>query len=153
WSSIFGTIKYWISLIWNKVKDGWDAIKKKVVDTVTGAKDAVVDKFTDMYNGAKKWIDNIGSYIDDAKKWMKDKAVSLGKSVANGAISGLNKMIGGINKISKAITSKKLMDEIPELSTGTSKGKPKSNSKGQLKQPTTAVVNDRGRGNGQGPNG
>src|SRR5699024_12221862 len=76
-----------------------------------------------------------------------------GKSVANGAISGLNKMIGGINKISKAITSKKLMDEIPELSTGTSKGKPKSNSKGQLKQPTTAVVNDKRRGNGRGPNG
>ena len=37
----------------------------------------------------------------------EDKAISLGKG-ANGAISGLNKMIGGINKISKAITSKKL---------------------------------------------
>ena len=83
----------------------------------------------------------------------KDKAISLGKSVANGAISGLNKMIGGINKISKAITSKKLMDEIPELSTGTSKGKPKANSKGQLKKPTTAIVNDKGQGNGRGPNG
>src|SRR5699024_2439100 len=42
---------------------------------------------------------------------------------------------------------------IPELSTGTSKGKPKSNSKGQLKQPTAAVVNDKGRGNGKGRNG
>src|SRR5699024_3182887 len=138
---------------WNKVKNGWNSIKKHTVDMVTGAKNAVVNKFTDMYNGAKKWIDEIGSYIDGAKKWMKDKAVSLGKSVANGAISGLNKMIGGINKISKAITSKKLMEERPELSTGTSKGKPKSNSKGQLKQPTAAVVNDKGRGNGRGPNG
>ena len=153
WNSIFGTIKYWMNEIWTKVKNGWNSIKKHTVDMVTKAKDAVVDKFTGMYDGAKKWIDKIGSYIDDAKKWMKDKAVSLGKSVANGAISGLNKMIGGINKISKAITSKKLMDEIPELSTGTSKGKPKSNSKGQLKQPTTAVVNDKGRGNGRGPNG
>ena len=153
WKSIFGTIKYWMNQIWNKVKNGWNSIKKHTVDMVTQAKNAVVDKFKGMYNGAKKWINNIGSYIDDAKKWMKDKAVSLGKNVANGAISGLNKMIGGINKISKAITSKKLMDEIPELSTGTSKGKPKSNSKGQLKQPTTAVVNDKGRGNGRGPNG
>lgn len=153
WKSIFGTIKYWMNQIWNKVRNGWNAIKNHVVDAVTGAKNAVVNKFKGMYNGAKEWIDNIGSYIDNAKKWMKDKAVSLGKNVANGAISGLNKMIGGINKISKAITSKKLMDKIPELSTGTSKGKPKSNSKGQLKQPTAAVVNDKGQGNGKGRNG
>ena len=153
WNSIFGTIKYWMNEIWTKVKNGWNSIKKHTVDMVTKAKDAVVDKFTGMYNGAKEWIDKIGSYIDDAKKWMKDKAISLGKSVANGAISGLNKMIGGINKISKAITSKKLMDEIPELSTGTSKGKPKANSKGQLRKPTTAIVNDKGQGNGRGPNG
>src|SRR5699024_4531285 len=153
WNSIFGTIKYWMNKIWSKVRIGWNTIKKHTVDMVTKAKDAVVDKFTGMYNGAKEWIDKIGTYIDNAKKWMKDKAVSLGKSVANGAISGLNKMIGGINKISKAITSKKLMDKIHELSTGTGRGKPKTNSKGQLKQPTTAVVNDRGRGNGQGRNG
>lgn len=153
WKSIFGTIKYWMNQIWNKVKNGWNSIKKHTVDMVTKAKDAVVDKFTGMYNGAKEWIDKIGSYIDNAKKWMKDKAVSLGESVANGAISGLNKMIGGINKISKAITSKKLMDEIKPLHTGTRKGAPKSNSKGQLKQPTTAVVNDKGQGNGRGPNG
>lgn len=153
WSSIFGTIKYWMNQIWNKVKNGWNSIKKHTVDMVTQAKNSVVDKFKGMYDGAKKWVDSIGSYIDDAKKWMKDKAVSLGTSVANGAISGLNGMIGGINKISKAITSKKLMDEIKPLHTGTSRGKPKSNSKGQLKQPTTAVVNDRGRGNGQGRNG
>ena len=153
WKSIFGTIKYWMNQIWNKVRNGWNSIKKHTVDMVTKAKDAVVDKFTGMYNGAKKWIDKIGSYIDDAKKWMKDKAVSLGKSVANGAISGLNGMIGGINKISKAITSKKLMSEIKPLHTGTRKGAPKSNSKGQLKQPTTAVVNDKGQGNGKGRNG
>ncbi len=153
WKSIFGTIKYWMNQIWNKVKNGWNSIKKHTVDMVTKAKDAVVDKFTGMYNGAKEWIDKIGSYIDNAKKWMKDKAVSLGKSVANGAISGLNKMIGGINKISKAITSKKLMDEIKPLHTGTRKGAPKSNSKGQLRKPTTAIVNDKGQGNGKGPNG
>ncbi len=153
WKSIFGTIKYWMNQIWNKVKNGWNSIKKHTVDMVTQAKNAVVDKFKGMYDGAKKWVDNIGSYIDNAKKWMKDKAVSLGKNVANGAISGLNKMIGGINKISKAITSKKLMDEIKPLHTGTRKGAPKSNSKGQLKQPTTAIVNDKGQGNGRGPNG
>ena len=153
WKSIFGTIKYWMNQIWNKVRNGWNAIKKHTVNMVTGAKNAVVDKFKGMYHGAKSWIDRIGSYIDNAKKWMKGKAVSLGKSVANGAISGLNKMIGGINKISKAITSKKLMHEIKPLHTGTRKGAPKSNSKGQLRKPTTAIVNDKGQGNGKGPNG
>src|SRR5699024_6905079 len=163
WESIFGTIKYWMNEIWNKVKNGWNSIKKKVVDTVTDAKDAVVDKFTGMYDGAKKWIDKIGGYLDDAKKWMADKASAMGTAVANKAIDGLNLMIGGINKISKGITGSKLIDPInpiggkatvgKKLSTGTRKGKVRTNSKGQLKDSTLATVNDKGRGNRKGRNG
>ena len=153
WKGIFGTIKYWSSAIWNKIKNTWTNIKNKIGHMAQGAWDAVKSKFKGMYNSAKYWVDQIGSYISNAKKWMKKKAASLGKSVANGAIWGLNKMIGGINAISKAITSKKLMKKIPTLSTGTTKGKPKSNRKGQLRKPTPAIVNDKGRGNGKGRNG
>lgn len=153
WKGIFGTIKYWSGAIWNKIKNTWTNIKNKIGHMAQGAWDAVKSKFKGMYNSAKYWVDQIGSYISNAKKWMKKKAASLGKSVANGAIWGLNKMIGGINAISKAITSKTLMKKIPTLSTGTAKGKPKSNRKGQLRKPTPAIVNDKGRGNGKGRKG
>src|SRR5699024_12221544 len=102
WKSIFGTIKYWMKQRRKEVRKGWHAIKNHVVDAVTGAKNAVVNKFKGMYNGAKEWIDNIGSYIDDAKKWMKDKAVSLGKNVANGAISGLRSEERRVGKESRS---------------------------------------------------
>lgn len=153
WKGMRNTIAYWLTSMYNKVRSSWTNIKNKTSQMAQAAWDAVKNKFKGMYNSAKHWVDEIGRYISNAKKWMKDKAISLGKSVANGAIWGLNKMIGGINKISKAITSKKLMEKIPELSTGTVKGKPKSNRKGQLRQATPAIVNDKGKGNGRGSKG
>lgn len=153
WKGMRNTIAYWLTSMYNKVRSSWTNIKNKTAQMAQAAWDAVKDKFKGMYNSAKHWVDEIGNYISNAKKWMKDKAISLGKSVANGAIWGLNKMIGGINKISKAITSKKLMEKIPELSTGTKKGKPKANRRGQLRQATPAIVNDKGRGNGRGSKG
>ncbi len=153
WKGIFGTIGYWLSHTLSKVKNIWSNIKHSIGSMAQGAWNAVKSKFHGMYTSAKYWIDRIGEYIHKAKSWMKNKAIALGKGVANGAIWGLNKMIGGINAISKAITSKGLIKKIPTLSTGTRKGKPKSNSKGQLRKPTPAVVNDKGRGNGKGRNG
>lgn len=153
-AKMWESIRYRMSIIWNNIRNGWNNIKNYIGDMANRAKNAVVNKFRDMYNGAKKWVDNIGSYIDNAKSWMKSKALKLGKSVANGAISGLNKMIGGINKISKAITDKNLMKTIPSLSTGTTapNGVP-VNRDGQLKQSTAAIVNDKGPGNGTGARG
>ncbi|HDK4060542.1 TPA: M23 family metallopeptidase, partial [Staphylococcus aureus] len=62
-----------------------------------------------------------------------------------------NSMIGGINKISKAITDKNLIKPIPTLSTGTLAGKGvATDNSGALTQPTFAVLNDRGSGNAPG---
>ena len=59
-------------------------------------------------------------------------------------------MIGGINKISKAITDKNLIKPIPTLSTGTYSGASvATDSNGGVSSPTLAVVNDRGSGNAQ----
>ena len=153
WKGMRNTIAYWLNSMYSKVKSSWTNIKNKTSQMAQAAWDAVKNKFKGMYNSAKYWVDEIGNYITNAKKWMKNKAISLGKSVANGAIWGLNKMIGGINKISKAITSKNLMEKIPELSTGTVKGKTKANRRGQLRQATPAIVNDKGKGNGRGSKG
>lgn len=83
---------------------------------------------------------------------MGKAAGDLGKKVANKAIGGLNGMIGGVNKISKAIMGKdKLINTIKPLSTGTYDGSSlATDSNGGLRQPTVAMVNDKGPGNGPG---
>lgn len=99
----------------------------------------------------KSWLDKTLGWIKNIKKDFGKAASELGKSVANKAVDGLNGMIGGINKIAKAITDKTLIKTIPKLSTGTFDGTTlATNSDGGLRQPTLAVVNDRGQGNAPG---
>ena len=146
--SIFYVLRNTITSLLNKLKNTiiniWNAIKNRVTNIVTATKNNVANGFKGMYNKGKEWLDKLKNFIGNSKEAFKKKAASLGKAAANGAISGLNKMIGGINKISKAITDKSLIKEIPKLSTGT---------RGSIKKPTPAIVNDKGRGNGKGPNG
>lgn len=149
WKSVKGLL----NRLRNFSRDAWNGIKNKTTDLVNGTKKNVVNGFKSMWEGGKKWINKLGSFISNAKAGFQKKAKSLGLSAANGAISGLNKMIGGINKISKAITDKNLIKKIPTLSTGTGDGAVSTNSQGQLTSPTTAIVNDKGPGNGTGING
>lgn len=134
----------WMSETKNSIGKKWSEIKTNVSNFAENTRKAAVDKFESMYNGATKWVGNIGKFISDSKKAITDKASSLGKSVANGAIGGLNGMIDGINKISSGIMDKNLLSKIPTLSTGTVKD-------GAIAKPTLAVVGDKGPGNG--PNG
>lgn len=134
----------WMSETKNSIGKKWSEIKTNVSKFAEDTKKAAVDKFESMYDGATKWVSNIGKFITDSKKGITDKASSMGKSVANGAIGGLNGMIDGINKISSGIMDKKLLSKIPTLSTGTVKD-------GAIAKPTLAVVGDKGPGNG--PNG
>ncbi|MEB7507184.1 M23 family metallopeptidase [Staphylococcus xylosus] len=101
---------------------------------------------------SKKWLGDTLQWIKDVGADMGKAAGDLGKKVANKAIGGLNGMIGGVNKISKAITGKdKLINTIKPLSTGTYDGSSlATDSNGGLRQPTVAMVNDKGPGNGPG---
>ena len=130
-------------------------IKKRVTSLVHGARDNVVDGFKAMYDKGKSWIDKLKNFLSGSVSGFKSIASKVGKGIANGAISGLNKMIDGVNWLSKKIMDKKLIkDKIAKLSTGTggSNGV-KTNSKGQLQEDTLAMVNDKGPGNGKGRNG
>lgn len=165
WGLIWGYIRDTINLIKNKIINTWDNIRDRMWEIVTSIKNNVVNKFKDMYNGAKTWLDRIKSYLIGIKDKMASAAADLGISVANAAIRGLNKMINGINKISEGITDKKLIDPIKEisggsgslgaqLSTGTGASKQvKTDSQGRLRHNTLATVNDKGPGNGKGRNG
>ncbi|UTH10902.1 phage tail tape measure protein [Macrococcoides canis] len=134
----------WMSDTKNEIGKKWSEIKTNVSNFAEDTRKAAVDKFESLYNGATKWVGNVGKFISESTKVITDKASSLGKSVANGAIGGLNGMIDGINKISSGIMDKNLLSKIPTLSTGTVKD-------GAIAKPTLAVVGDKGPGNG--PNG
>ncbi|MRF37125.1 phage tail tape measure protein [Staphylococcus sp. KY49P] len=154
-NSLFNTAKNITQNLKNSVVDKWRGLKKSVVNLATGAKNGVVNGFKGMYNKGVEWMNKLKGFITNAKDGFKKVATSLGKSVANGAISGLNAMIDGINSLSKKIMKKKLIKKsIPKLSTGTEANPAvKTDSQGRLKRSTKAIVNDKGIGNGKGPNG
>ncbi|MGW7955254.1 phage tail tape measure protein [Staphylococcus xylosus] len=137
----YGSVKTNVSNMWGKAKTSFGNIAGE------GWK-----KAKSVYKGFKKWLGDTLQWIKDVGADMGKAAGDLGKKVANKAIGGLNGMIGGVNKISKAITGKdKLIEEIPRLATGTYDGSTLStDSNGGLRQPTVAMVNDKGPGNGPG---
>jgi tape measure domain-containing protein len=141
-NGMFKSVKNILNNLFNTSRNIFTNIKNRVTNLANVAKDNVVNGFKAMYDKGKSWINKLKDFITGSKDSFKKAALSLGKSAANGAIGGLNKMIGGINKISKAITDKSLIKKIPTLHTG-----------GTISSPTTAVVNDKGRGNGTGING
>ncbi|WP_017722734.1 phage tail tape measure protein [Staphylococcus xylosus] len=137
----YSSVKTNVSNMWGKAKTSFGNIAGE------GWK-----KAKSVYKGFKKWLGDTLQWIKDVGADMGKAAGDLGKKVANKAIGGLNGMIGGVNKISKAITGKdKLIEEIPRLATGTYDGSTLStDSNGGLRQPTVAMVNDKGPGNGPG---
>ncbi|MDV3053606.1 phage tail tape measure protein [Staphylococcus ureilyticus] len=153
--SLFNTTKNITQNLRNAVVDKWKSLKKSVVNLANGAKDGVVKGFKAMHDKGVSWLNKLKEFIKNAKSGFKKVATSLGKGVANGAISGLNAMIDGINSLSDKIMKKKLIKKkIPKLSTGTGVNPAvKTDSQGRLKQSTKAIVNDKGIGNGKGPNG
>lgn len=141
--------------LFESAKNIFTNIKNRVTSLAHGARDNVVNGFKSMYDKGKSWIDKLKNFLSESVSGFKSVASKVGKGIANGAISGLNKMIDGVNWLSKKIMDKKLIkDKIAKLSTGTggSNGV-RTNSKGQLQEDTLAMVNDKGPGNGKGPNG
>ncbi|MCJ0953577.1 tape measure protein [Mammaliicoccus sciuri] len=141
--------------LFESAKNIFTNIKNRVTSLAHGARDNVVNGFKAMYDKGKSWIDKLKNFLSGSVSGFKSVASKVGKGIANGAISGLNKMIDGVNWLSKKIMDKKLIkDKIAKLSTGTggSNGV-RTNSKGQLQEDTLAIVNDKGPGNGKGPNG
>lgn len=129
-----------LSKMWGKAKD--------IFGKIAGEGE---DKSKKTHGSWKSWLGKTLDWIKSIKKDFGSAASDLGKSVANKAIDGLNGMIGGINKIAKAITDKTLIKPITPLSTGTYNGASvATDSEGGLRQSTLAVVNDKGAGNAPG---
>ncbi|WP_239745195.1 phage tail tape measure protein [Mammaliicoccus sp. F-M27] len=154
-SGMFNSVRNILNKLLNTSKNLFTSIKNRVTSLAHGARDNVVNGFKAMHDKGKSWINKLKGFLGDSVSGFKSLATKVGNGIANGAIGGLNKMIDGVNWLSKKIMDKKLIkDKIQRLSTGTggSNGV-RTNSKGQLQESTLAMVNDKGRGNGKGSNG
>jgi len=150
-TGMFKSVRGILGKLFNSSKNIFTNIKNSVTNLAHGARDNVVNGFKAMYNKGKSWISKLKNFLSDSVSGFKKVAGNLGKGVANGAIKGMNAMIDGINSLSNKIMKKKLIkNKIPKLSTGTGV---QTDKNGLLKRGTKAIVNDRGLGNGTGPNG
>ncbi|GEQ04572.1 phage tail tape measure protein [Staphylococcus gallinarum] len=141
----------WFGKAYASVKEHTGNMRDKAKSAFGDMASKAWDKAKSIYKGFTDWLGRTLNWIKNIGKDFGKAASDLGKTVANKAVDGLNGMIGGINKISKAITDKNLIKPIPKLSTGTYNGSSlATDSEGGLKQPTLAVVNDRGSGNAPG---
>ncbi|MEB8101058.1 phage tail tape measure protein [Staphylococcus xylosus] len=147
----YDSAKKWFGKMKDNVKDRlWEMWDKAKLNFGKIA-DEGENKSKKTHGSWKSWLGKTLDFLKNIKTDFGTAASNLGKSVANKAIDGLNGMIGGINKIAKAITDKNLIKPITPLSTGTFNGSSvATDSEGGLAKPTLAVVNDRGQGNAPG---
>ncbi len=155
--AIFNTLRKVVTGIVKGLKDAvtgnFRGLKDNAISLVTTAKNKVVSGFKAMFDGGKRWIGKLKGFFGDSISGFKKVASKVGEGVANSAIGGLNAMIDGINSLSDKIMKKKLIkNKISRVKLSTGTGIQVDN-KGLLKRKTKAVVNDKGIGNGKGPNG
>ncbi|MEP9851546.1 phage tail tape measure protein [Staphylococcus aureus] len=140
-NNLKNSIKSIIGKVKNNLYDTWDKIWNKVTGVATSLKDKVTGTFGKMRDVLSDIIGKIKGFIDD----MVDKVKK-----------GLNKLIGGVNAVGEKLGMGKEMVKPIKLSTGTDTSSTHSQnfvSNGAISRPTMAVVNDKGPGNGSGPNG
>ncbi|KOR13935.1 hypothetical protein AMC75_03375 [Staphylococcus carnosus] len=138
-NNLKNSIKSIIGKVKNNLYDTWDKIWNKVTDVATSLKDKVTGTFGKMRDVLEDIIGKIKGFIDD----MVDKVKK-----------GLNKLIGGVNAVGDKLGMGKEMIKPIKLSTGTESTHSQNFvSNGAINQPTMAVVNDKGPGNGSGANG
>lgn len=154
---MYNGVKKWFSDLYTSAKNKMTDVKNKVVNTAEDMRKGAVDKFNGLVTGAKDMMNGVKRWIDNKKNAVISSATSLGTGIANAAIDGFNKMIGGINKVASLIGVDNLVKLIPKIgSGGRSAGGGASNYVRLYNQGTDyhpgghAIVGDKGGGNGPG---
>src|SRR5699024_1350022 len=126
-------------------------MKNNISRIMDSTKKTLKDAFDNMVKGAKELPKRIGDGIRNMKDKVKSGIQSLGNSMASTLEKAINKVIGGINSVTKKLGITATISEVsvPRFSTGTVS--PSSLvSNGRIAKDTLATVGDKGRGNGAG---
>lgn len=142
-SNLYSRVSSFFTNIYNTIRDKMLDAKNKAVGFATDLYDGAKAQFENLSSAASDMMDKIGQWIDEKKTAVVEKATSLGKGIANAAIGGFNKMIGGINDVASLLGyDGSLISEIPTYSTGTN-----------YHPGGAAIVGDKGPGNSSGGGG
>lgn len=116
----WNNISYAVSECWKSIKDNWEAMKQKISDGVTAVKDWFIEKWNnisyawgeitksmkDQWEGFKNKIKSgaeaIGGFFSgiwQGAKEMANNVIGYVESMINKAISGVNSLIRGLNRI------------------------------------------------------
>jgi len=163
WNLIRKTVTNVVRSMWNGIRGTWNILSRTTRNIFNGVRGSMVN----IWNSIKNSVTGIASSLwgsvrktfTNMKNGLKGLAGKIGDVINNmvkGIKTGLNSLIKGVNFVADKLG---VDTKIKPLHTGTAGasntgvGGGLSVSNGAVSSPGLAMVNDRGSGNGSGPNG
>src|SRR5699024_7853695 len=140
-TNMYNSITTWFSNLWTNVTNKARDIKNGVTNRFTEMKDNAIRGVQTLYDRTSGLFDKVKTYASNTFDNMAHKAVegitSLGRSMGSKMESVVNGVIGGLNKVLKAIGVK----EIGTISISTGGGGTATGAASYIKKFSTGTRN------------